>query len=349
MIFNHKEKEKFFAGKKILITGGAGTVGKEIVRELLKYGPHVIRLLDASENGLFELEKEFGNRDDLRYLLGDIKDKSRLIRAMQDIDLVFHTAALKHVLICEYNPFEAVQINVQGTQNVIDAALECNVEKVIFTSSDKAVNPSNTMGTSKLLAEKLIITANYYRGSVAKTSFSSVRFGNVLGSSGSVLPLFKEQIEKGGPITITHEDMDRFILTQKGAMDFLLESMMLSKGGEIFVPQMPVIKVIDLVNILIEEYAPKVGQSPEEIDIQYIGVKSGEKLYEELMTEDESSRCIKIDWIYAILPQLKELAHIDVSLYPDAKPVDDIVLKSKDYKPISREEIKKILVASQLI
>jgi FlaA1/EpsC-like NDP-sugar epimerase len=143
--------------------------------------------------------------------------------------------------------------------------------------------------------------------------------------------------------------MTRFVLTQKEAMDFLLKAMELSKGGEIFVPQMPVLRVIDLVDVLLEEYAPKVGQSPEKIDVQYIGTKSGEKLYEELMTEDESSRCVKIDWIYAILPQLKELAHIDVSSYPDARAVDSVVLKSKDYKPISKEEIKEILVSNQLI
>lgn len=349
MIFSFEHIKNFFGRKKILITGGAGSVGKEIVRELLKYEPDVIRVLDVNENGLFELDKECGADDRLRFLLGDVRDKSRLIRAMQDIDFVFHTAALKHVLICEYNPFEAVQTNVQGTQNVIDAALECNVEKVLFTSSDKAVNPSNTMGASKLLAEKLIIAANFYRGPRVRTIFSCVRFGNILGSSGSVLPLFKEQIKKGGPVTITHKEMNRFVLTQKDAMDFLIDSMILSRGGEIFVPKMPVVRVLDLVDVLLSEYAPKIGQNPFDIEVKYIGIKSGEKLYEELMTDDESLRCILINGIYAILPQFRELSKLNPSIYPNAKPFDGIKLKSKDHKPIGKEEIKKILVENNLI
>ncbi len=349
MLFSEIDKMEFFREKNILITGGAGTVGRDIIKELLRYNPNVIRLLDTSENGLFEIQKEFGERENLRYLLGDVRDKNRLIRAMQDIDYVFHTAALKHVLICEYNPFEAVQTNVQGTQNVIDAALECGIEKVIFTSSDKAVNPSNTMGASKLLAEKLIVAANFYRGPRARTSFSCVRFGNILGSSGSVLPLFKEQIKRGGPITVTHEDMNRFILTQKEAMDLLIESMLLARGGEIFVPKMPVMRVIDLVYVLLEEYAPKVGQNPENIDIEYIGIKSGEKLYEELMTEDEASRCVLIGGIYAILPQIKGLFETEPSSYPQSKPFDGINLKSKDHGTIDKDEIKRILIDNKFI
>ena len=343
------EIRKFFRNKKILITGGSGSIGKEIAKEILKYDPKVIRLFDSNENGLFELQEYFSNDDRLRFLLGDIRDKERVIRAMQNIDYVFHTAALKHVLVCEYNPFEAVKTNVIGTQNIIESAIECNVDKVIFTSSDKAVNPSNTMGASKLLAEKLMVAANFYRGPKAKTKFSCVRFGNILGSSGSVLPLFKEQIKKGGPITVTHKDMNRFILTKKRALDFLLKSMILARGGEIFVPKMPVVRVMDLVEVLLEEYVPKVGQNPEKIKIEFIGIKSGEKLYEELMTEDEASRCILIDWIYAILPQFKEFSHLDPSLYPNARLFDNEKLKSKDYSPISKDELRKILIENKLI
>jgi FlaA1/EpsC-like NDP-sugar epimerase len=349
MIFSTEHIKNFFDGKKILITGGAGSIGKEIVKELLKYEPDVIRVLDVSENGLFMLEKDIGVNSRLRFLLGDVRDKNRLIRAMQDIDYVFHTAALKHVLICEYNPFEAVQTNVHGTQNVIDAAIECNVDKVIFTSSDKAVNPNNTMGASKLLAEKLIIAANFYRGPKVRTKFSCVRFGNILGSSGSVLPLFKEQIKNGGPITVTHKEMNRFVLTQKDAMDFLIESMILSRGGEIFVPKMPVVSILDLVDVLLSEYAPQVGQKATNIEIKYIGIKSGEKLYEEMMTEDEASRCVLVDWIYVILPQFDEFFELEPSIYPRAKPFDGIKLKSRDHKPVKKEEIKKILVENNLI
>jgi FlaA1/EpsC-like NDP-sugar epimerase len=179
-----------FKGKKILITGGTGSIGQEIVREILKYEPEVVRILDVDETKQFELQQEYGNLENVRFLLGDIRDKERLSRAIEDIDIVFHTAALKHVLACEYNPFEAVKTNVIGMQNLIEVAMDEEVEKVIFTSSDKAVNPTNVLGASKLLAERLITSANYYKG-VRDTIFSSVRFCNVLGSRGSFIPLFK--------------------------------------------------------------------------------------------------------------------------------------------------------------
>jgi len=183
-----------FKNKKILITGGTGSIGQEIVREVLKHEPAVVRILDIDETKQFELQQEYEDYENIRFLLGDIRDKERLYRAIEDIDIVFHTAALKHVQACEYNPFEAVKTNVIGTQNLIDVAIDEEVEKVIFTSSDKAVNPTNVMGATKLLAERLITSANYYKGA-RKTVFSSVRFGNVLGSRGSVIPLFKNQIE----------------------------------------------------------------------------------------------------------------------------------------------------------
>jgi FlaA1/EpsC-like NDP-sugar epimerase len=340
---------KSFEDKKILITGGCGSVGRKILEYILSFNPSVVRIFDINENFLFYFKRESKN-ENIRFLLGDIRDKERLIMAMNDIDYVFHTAALKHVEICEYNPFEAVKTNVIGTQNVIDAAIECNVEKVIFTSSDKAVNPSNTMGASKLLAEKLTVAANFYRGPKARTKFACVRFGNILGSSGSVLPLFKDQIKNGGPITVTHRDMNRFILTQKKALEFLLKSMIFAKGGEIFVPKMPVMRVMDLVDVLLREYAPKVGKNPEDIKIEHIGIKSGEKLYEELMTEDEASRCILVDgWIYVILPQFKELSDLEPSMYPNAKPFDGAKLKSSEYTPISKNELREILIKNNLI
>jgi FlaA1/EpsC-like NDP-sugar epimerase len=341
--------EEFFDEKKILVTGGAGSVGREIVKELLKYNPKVIRIFDSNENLLFYLKDRYREYSNIRCLLGDIRDKDRLSLAMEDIDIVFHTAALKHVEICEYNPFEALCTNVSGTQNVIEAARENDVDKVIFTSSDKAVNPSNTMGATKLLAEKLIISANYYRGPRRRTKYSCVRFGNILGSSGSVIPLIKQQIEEGGPITITDEKMTRFILTQKQALDFLFRSTIIAKGGEIFVPKMSAIKILDLIEVLIDAYASRCGRCREDIKIKHIGKKSGEKMHEELMTEEEASRCIEIEDIYVILPQLKELSHLNARNYKGSKRVLSLKLISRDVTPLSKKEIKRLLIDERLI
>lgn len=194
--------ENIFKDKKIIVTGGTGSIGSEIVRRVLQYDPEVVRILSRDESKQFELEQEIGDLENVRFLIGDVRDKDRLNRAFEDVDIVFHAAAMKHVPACEYNPFEAVKTNVVGTQNVIDAALDNGVGKVIAISTDKAASPINTMGATKLLAEKQIIDANFYKGH-RKTVFSCVRFGNVMGSRGSVIPLFEKQIKNGGPVTVT--------------------------------------------------------------------------------------------------------------------------------------------------
>jgi FlaA1/EpsC-like NDP-sugar epimerase len=190
-----KKLEDTFKDKKILVTGGTGCIGSEIVRNLLKYKPNVVRIFSNDEDATFQIIQELGRANNRRFLVGDIRDKERLMLAMENIDIVYHAAALKHVPLCEYNPFEAIKTNVLGTQNVIDAALENKVEKVINISTDKAVNPTKTMGATKLLAEKLTIDANYFKGKT-KTIFSCVRFGNVAYSRGSVIPLFESQIRQ---------------------------------------------------------------------------------------------------------------------------------------------------------
>ena len=277
--------DNFYRDKIILVTGGSGSIGSEIVRSLLELNPKIIRVLDNNETGLFELEQEL-NSDKIRTLIGDIRDKERLKRAFENVDIIFHAAALKHVPLCEYNPFDAVKTNVVGTQNVLNAALDMNVEKVIVISTDKTVNPVNVMGATKLLAERLTISANYYKGD-KKTVFSCVRFGNVLDSRGSVVPIFKNQIKKGGPVTITDFEMTRFVMGIPQAVELILKAGIIAEGKEIFILKMPAVNILDLAKAMIEELGPLYGYKPEKIKIKIIGKRLGEKLFEELMNEDE--------------------------------------------------------------
>ena len=337
-----------FKEKKILITGGTGSIGQEILRELFKHEPTVVRILDIDETKQFELQQEYEGYDNVRFLLGDVRDKERLYRAIENIDIVFHTAALKHVLACEYNPFEAVKTNVIGIQNLIDVALDEEVEKVIFTSSDKAVNPTNVMGATKLLAERLMTSANYYKGA-RETVFSSVRFGNVLGSRGSIIPLFKKQIEKGGPVTITNKEMTRFIMPIQEAINLLFKATELAQGGEIFIFKMEAIKITDLADVMIEELAPNYGYSSKDIKTKIIGTKPGEKLYEELMTEDEAGRAFESEDMFILLPELKELSCIDKSCYPSTSQAEIKAYTSKDVETLDMEGIKNILYQENLI
>jgi FlaA1/EpsC-like NDP-sugar epimerase len=274
----------WLAGKSVLITGASGTIARTLLQEVLRARPKVLRALDNYEYGLFQLQQSLTDPESrVRWLLGDIRDGARLRRAMEDIEVVFHTAALKHVSIGEYNPFEIVQTNLVGLQNVIQAAIEANIERVLFTSSDKAVNPTNAMGASKLMGERLITAANGMRGS-ARTRFASVRFGNVLGSSGSVVRIFQEQIAQGGPLTLTDKRMTRFVMGSSKAVRFLLQAAELAAGGELFVLKMSAMRIADLADVMIRRLAPG---GPCSIRVEEIGPRNGEKLYEELLTEAE--------------------------------------------------------------
>ncbi|GIN85252.1 membrane protein [Heyndrickxia sporothermodurans] len=285
--------------KKILIIGGTGTLGQRLVKELLSFSPAVIRVFSRDEYKQFEMQQEYQGYKNIRFLIGDVRDFQRVLRAMEDIDYVFHLAAMKHVPACEYNPFEAVQTNVIGTQNVIQAALESGVEKVLFTSTDKAIAPSNTYGASKLMAERLISATQHQKGS-KKTIFASVRFGNVMGSRGSVIPLFKKQLLKGEPLTITDPNMLRYMMTPSQAISLILKANDMSKGGEVFVLKMPLIKLSDLVQVLTDFY--KKVHYIENVDVKYIGLRPGEKRYEELITDDEALGALETDDMYIILP-----------------------------------------------
>ena len=339
----------FLQNKNILITGGTGSLGRELVREVLEHDPKVVRVFDVDETEQFEFHHELKEHEGtVRFLLGDVRDRERLIRAAEDVDIIFHTAALKHVMACEYNPFEAVKTNILGIQNVIDAAIINNVEKIIFTSSDKAVNPSNTMGATKLLAERLMTAANYYKGK-RNCTFSSVRFGNVMGSRGSVIPLFRQQIKARGPVTVTDREMSRFMMSMSQAIELVFRSAQLAQGGEVFIFKMPTVNIADLAEVLIEELAPQYGYKAEDIDVNIIGTIPGEKMYEELMTEDEATRSLEREDMFIIAPLIIDgLSKYDSSAY-DATPIRSKDYVSKDVVPLTKDEIRAILKSDGLI
>lgn len=275
---------------RVLIVGGTGSFGKYLCRVLLeRYRPKVIRIFSRDELKQHEMQQEFGDCSRLRFFIGDVRDVVRLKRAMEGVDLVIHAAALKQVPACEYNPFEAVKTNVLGAQNVIDAAIDCKVHKVIALSTDKAVNPVNLYGATKLCSDKIFIQGNAYSGD-RSTCFSCVRYGNVIGSRGSVIPLFKEQ-RASGEITLTDARMTRFWITLDQAVDMVIKAFEMMKGGEIFIPKLPSMKIVDLVQAI----APGCR-------IKVIGIRPGEKLHEVLMTEEDGRNATEVGDMYVIKP-----------------------------------------------
>jgi len=336
--------KSFYEDKIILITGGVGSIGSEIVKSVLDYNPEVVRVLDINETGLFNLEHELQS-EKIRLFVGDIKDKERLQRAIESVDIVFHAAALKHVPLCEYNPFEAVKTNVHGTQNLIDVAIDEEVEKFIAISTDKAVNPVNVMGATKMLAERLTISANFYKGE-RETAFSCVRFGNVLDTVGSVIPLFRNQIKNGGPLTVTDPDMTRFMMSISNAVELVLKSAEMAKGGEVFIFKMPVLRVGDLAEVMIHELAPKYGHDPDKIKIKNIGKRPGEKLYEELMTKEEAENAYEDEEMFVVLPQTADIKFGLSYKLPDTfekAQRSEYSYKSESVKLLTKEKIRVII------
>lgn len=332
----------------MLLTGGGGSVGKSLIHHFLSKDPSIIRVFDNNEPSLSELGAEVDD-DRLRYLAGDIRDKDRLERAMEGVDIVVHTAAMKHVDICEYNPFEAVQTNAVGLQNVVDTAIDANVDRVVFTSSDKAVDPANTMGTTKLLGEKLITAGNKHAGG-RDIRFASVRFGNVINSSQSVVPLFKRQIRDGGPVTLTDPRMARFFLTYDDVADLVESAIESMKGGEIFVYKMPTINIEDLAQALIEVLAPKHGYEPGDIEIDVIGRRLGETFHEEVMTERETLRAVENQSLYAVPPETTEgngyLSHEGLDGFSQT---DNVTRTTAQAEPLSLPAIKSLLMNNDLL
>lgn len=289
--------------KVVLITGVCGTIGQEILRQIVDYGAPEIIGIDNNESDLFLLGERYRKRDEVQLFVGDVRDRDRLGEIMRGVDIVLHAAALKHVYMCERSPRDAVLTNVMGTQNVIDAALTVGPERVIFTSSDKAVSPTGVLGTSKLMGERLMTAANGRKRNGGPI-FASTRFGNVIGSRGSVVPLFKQQIAAGGPVTLTDPAMTRFIMSLSEAVSLVLRSCFEAKGGELFVTKMPTARISDMASVMIEELAPRHGYEPDQVPIEVVGPRPGEKLYEELLNDEEARRALDAEQFFVILPAL---------------------------------------------
>ena len=330
-----------FKNKKILITGGTGSLGRALTKRLLAEKVDVIRIFSRNENKQVTMQDEF-NDDRLRFLIGDIRDLPRLERALEGIDIVFHAAALKHVPVIEKNPFEAINTNVIGSRNVVEACLSKNVSKVVGVGTDKAVSPLNTYGATKLLMEKIFTTAsNYLDKDKHKTKFISLRYGNVLGSSGSVIPKFINQIKSNKKITITDPGMTRFSITMDEALDFILDSTIHGHGSEVFIPKLRAYKIDD-VKVVLQELISNTGE-------EKIPVRQGEKFHETLINIDETRTTLESESKYIILQNKLSDQEIN-ERYPGYKKM----ILSKPYSSdnverIPKNELKNILSKSDLL
>jgi len=279
------------SGKVVLITGGTGSFGKKFTEIVLReHDPKAVRIFSRGEFLQLQMRQQFNDDPRLRFFIGDVRDRDRLYRAMDGVDIVVHAAALKQVPACEYNPIEAVKTNIDGAVNVINAAIDNEVEKVMAISTDKAVYPVNLYGATKLVAEKLFVQGNAYTGK-HRTRFSVVRYGNVVGSRGSVIPLFLEQ-RRTGKITITDERMTRFWITLEQGVRFVISCIERMKGGEIFVPKIPSMRIVDLADVI----APGAER-------EIIGIRPGEKIHECLITEEEARHAREFDTYFVIEPE----------------------------------------------
>lgn len=320
------------SGKSILVTGGTGSFGRKFVEIVLaEHDPQKLIVFSRDELKQYEMRQRFpdGPKSPVRYFIGDVRDKDRLYRAFHGVDIIVHAAALKQVPACEYNPFEAVQTNIIGGKNVIDAAIDCGVKRVLTISTDKAVNPINLYGATKLCAEKLFIDGHAYAGH-RDTRFSCARYGNVVGSRGSVIPIFLEQKQKGR-ITITDPKMTRFWITLEQGARFVIQCIEQMHGGEIFIPKIPSMNIMDLAKAL----AP-------DCSAEFIGIRPGEKLHEVLVSEEESRYALELDDRFVLLPIETERA---LKNWSGGKPLPQGFRYTSDDNPqqLTAEALMKFL------
>ena len=332
-----------FKNKKILITGGTGSLGNALTQRLLEQGVDTIRIFSRNESKQLEMESKF-NDDRLRFLIGDVRDYERLERAVEDIDIVFHAAALKHVPVIEYNPFEAIKTNILGSQNVINACLHENIDRAVCVGTDKAVSPLNTYGATKLLMEKLFVTAkNYLKKERHQTRFIALRYGNVLGSSGSVIPKFIDQIRNKEKLTITDSSMTRFSISMNEALDFILKATEIGKGSEIFVPKLKAYSILDVKDALFE----LLGKTEEQI----VGIRPGEKLDEVLINKDEMKYTWEYQNMYMVInPSVQQHMPSLLDEFSEKKKIETMDVYSSDLvEKIPKDNLKKIFTDSKLL
>lgn len=323
----------FFSKKNILVTGGTGSIGEKIVERVLQYKPHKVTVFSKDDSKQYLMKQKFADVSNLHFCLGDIRDYESVAAITQNIDIVFHAAALKQVPVCEENPFETIKVNILGSKNLITACIANQVGKVINISTDKAVYPTNIMGMTKLLSEKLFQKANTMTKS-QQTRFSSVRFGNVVGSRGSVIPLWLNQIQSGQPITITDTQMTRFMMTTSQAIDLMLKAAYYSLGGETYIFKMKSTSVSSLIEAM-ETYCRR--NNMEFPSIRRIGIRPGEKRYEELLYEEERNYLVEESELYAVLPSQISLPYFHF------RPANITSYCSDDADSFSQEELVSLI------
>ena len=288
--------------RTVLVTGGAGFIGSALVDALVEEGVNRIRVLDNDESGVFGIERRQTDVT-IQAVLGDLRDDQRVRTAVEGVDEIFHVAAIKQVPVSEYNPYEPIMTNLTGTRNLLRAAGESGVERLTAVSTDKASSPVSVMGATKLLMERLVIAANGY-WTPRDTRFNCVRFGNVLGATDSVVPIFLEQTENGGPLTVTDPEMTRFVMTPEQAVAFVTETHERATRGEVIVPKMPAFEVGRLAEVIRDRYAPACGYEPSDIEIEETGPRPGERHHEKLLSSDECPRVHERSESFTILPEI---------------------------------------------
>lgn len=328
-----------FDGKKVLITGGTGSLGTALTKKLLETNVDTIRIFSRDEWKQVQMQSEIKD-ERLRYFIGDVRDKERLSRALEDVDIVIHAAALKQMPVAEYNPFEAVKTNIVGTQNLIEACLDNDIESALAIGTDKAVSPVNTYGATKLLMERLFVSANFYKGN-HRTKFLCVRYGNVLGSRGSIVPIFVNQIKSGKKVTITNPSMTRFTITMGEALGLILRALKNGKGGEVFVPKLNAYRVGDIKDAILD-----LLNSSKETEI--ISIRVGEKIHESLISNDELRNTFEKNEDYIIIDkQLQDSGYLENNKVIRTKL--DHQYSSDKVDLLTIDKLKELLVSEKLI